>query len=94
MDIKRKRCSAADGMLSVSFDIFMDNYFTFSRLLTHHGVNNIRATRVLNKNRLRKCTITGETPLQKKGTWPLCRVSQLGSTSGGGTIWTKWPKTA
>ena len=25
----------------VSFDIFMDNYFTFFRLLTHLGVNNI-----------------------------------------------------
>ena len=45
---------------SVSFDIFMDNYFTFFRLLTHLGVNNIWATRVLNKNRLRiKCTING-----------------------------------
>ena len=35
---------------SVSFEIFMDNYFTSFRLLTHLGVNNIRATRVLNKN--------------------------------------------
>ena len=26
---------------SVSFDIFMDNYFTFFRLLTHLEVNNI-----------------------------------------------------
>ena len=34
---------------SVSFDIFMDNYFASFRLLTHHGVNKIRATRVLNK---------------------------------------------
>ena len=42
---------------SVSFEIFMDNYFTSFRLLTHLGVNNIRATRVLNKNSLRKCTI-------------------------------------
>ena len=51
---------------SVSFDIFMDNYFTSFRLLTHLGVNNIRATRVLNKNRLRKCTIIGDKQMQKK----------------------------
>ena len=51
---------------SVSFEIFMDNYFTSFRLLTHLGVNNIRATRVLNKIRLRKCTITGDKHLQKK----------------------------
>ena len=51
---------------SVNFDIFMDNYFTFFRLLTHIGVNNIRATRVLSKNRLRKCTIIGDKQLQKK----------------------------
>ena len=49
-----------------SFDVFMDNYFACFRLLTHLvGVNNIRATRVLNKKRLRKCTITGEKLLQK-----------------------------
>ena len=52
-----------------SFDIFMDNYFTTFCLLTHLGANNIRATRVLNKNRLRKCTITGDKQLQEKGTW-------------------------
>ena len=51
---------------SVSFDIFMDNYFTSFRLLTHLGVNNIRATRVLNKIRLGKCTIAGDKQLQKK----------------------------
>ena len=43
----------------------MDNYFTSFRLLTHLGVNNIRATGVPNKNRLR--TIIGEKQLQKKG---------------------------
>ena len=32
--------------LSVSFDTFMDNYFTSFRLLTHLGVNNIRATQM------------------------------------------------
>ena len=44
----------------------MDNYFTSFRLLTHLGVNIIQATRVLNKNRLRKCTIIGDKHLQKK----------------------------
>ena len=43
---------------SVSFDVFMDSYFTSFRLLTHLGVNDIRAKRVLNKNRLRKCNIS------------------------------------
>ena len=44
----------------------MDNYFTSFRLLTHLGVNNIRAKRVLKKNRLRKCTMIGDKQLQKK----------------------------
>ena len=51
---------------SVSFDIFMDKYFTSFRLLTHLGVNNSQATCVLNKNRLRKCTIIGDKQLPKK----------------------------
>ena len=51
---------------SVSFDTFMDNYFTPFRLLTHLGVNNIRATRVLNKNRLRKFNFIGDKQLQKR----------------------------
>ena len=51
---------------SVRFDIVMDTYFTYFRLLTHVGVNNIRATPVLNKNRLRKYTIIGDKQLQKK----------------------------
>ena len=42
---------------SVSFDIFF-NYFTFFCLLTHLGVNNIRAT-------------GGDKQLHKKGTCPL-----------------------
>ena len=33
---------------TVSCHIFMDNYFTSFRLLTHLGVNNIQATGVLN----------------------------------------------
>ena len=49
-----------------SFDILMDNYFKSFRLLTHLGVNNILATGVLNKNRLRKCNIIGNRQLQKK----------------------------
>ena len=44
----------------------MVNYFTSFRLLTHHGVNNIQATGVPNKNKLRKCTIIGGKQLQKK----------------------------
>ena len=56
---------------SITFDIFMDNYLTSFRLFTHLGVNNIQATRVLNKNRLRKCTIIGDKQLPKKGTRPL-----------------------
>ena len=39
----------------------MNNYFTAFRLF-----NNIWATGVLNKNRLRKCTIVGDKQLQKK----------------------------
>ena len=53
---------------TVSFDMFMDNCFTSFHLLTHLGVNNIRVTGVLNKNRLRKCTSTGDKELKKKGT--------------------------
>ena len=44
----------------------MDNYFISFRLLTHLGLENIRATGELNKNRLRKYTIIGEKKLQKK----------------------------
>ena len=44
----------------------MDNYFTSFCLLTHVGVNNIRATGVLNKKRLGKCTITRDKQLQQK----------------------------
>ena len=50
----------------VSFEIFIDNYFPSFRLPTHLVVNNIRATRVLNKNRLRKCTIIRDKQLPKK----------------------------
>ena len=49
---------------SVSFDKFIDNYLTFFRLITHLGINNIRATCVPKKNMLRK--ITGNKLPQKK----------------------------
>ena len=48
---------------TVSFDMFMDNYFTSFLLLTHLGV---RATGVLNKYRFRKYTIIGDKQLQKE----------------------------
>ena len=51
---------------TLSFDIFMDNYLTSIHLLTHLGVNNIRAEGVPNKNRLRKCTIIGTNSCQKR----------------------------
>ena len=51
---------------TVSSDIIMDNYFTSFRLLTHLGVNNIWVAGVLNKNKLRKCTVIGDKRLQKK----------------------------
>ena len=53
---------------SVSFDTFMNKYFTSFRLLILLGLNKVQATRMLNKNRLRKCTIIGDKQLQKKGT--------------------------
>ena len=56
---------------TISFDTFMDNYFISFRLLTHLGANNIKATRMLNKNRLHECTINWNKHLQKKGTWRL-----------------------
>ena len=51
-----------------TFDIFMDTYFTSFPLLTHLGVNNVRATGVLNK--IRECTTIQHKQLQEKGTWP------------------------
>ena len=44
----------------------MDNYFTSFCLLTHLGVNNIRAREVFNKNRLRKYTIIGDKQLRNR----------------------------
>ena len=54
---------------AVSFDLFIDNYFTSFRLfvlLTQLEVNNIRSRGVFNKSRLRKYTIIGDKQLQKK----------------------------
>ena len=54
---------------TISFDLFIDSYFTSFRLfvmLTHLRVNNIRARGVFKKNRLRKYTIIGDKRLQKK----------------------------
>ena len=51
---------------TVSFDTFIDNYFTSFRLLNHFKISNIRATGVLNKSKLRKCTIIRDEQLQKK----------------------------
>ena len=79
MGIRTEHCFATDEMLtlnSYSYHIFMDNYFTSFRLLTHLGVylsifnpnalNYIRVTGGLNKNMLSKCTITGGKQSQKK----------------------------
>ena len=44
----------------------MDSCFKSFRLNTHLGVKNIPATVVLNKSRLRKCTVIGNKQLQKK----------------------------
>ena len=54
----------------------MDNCFTSFRLLTHLEVNNIRATGVLNKNRLRKYIIIGDKQLEEKGTLSLWAVQR------------------
>ena len=51
---------------SIRLDIFSDNYFTIFRLLTHLWVNDILAAPVINKNRLRKCTLIRDKQLQKK----------------------------
>ena len=51
---------------TVSHHIFLDNYFTSFHLLIHFRFNNIRATGVLNKNRLRNGIIIGDKQLQKR----------------------------
>ena len=49
-----------------NLDIFTDNHFTSFGLLSLVGVSDIQPKGVLNKNRLRKCTIIGQKQLQKK----------------------------
>ena len=44
----------------------MDTSFISCPLLSHLGVNNIRVTDVVIKNRLRECTITEDKHLQKE----------------------------
>ena len=66
--MKIKECLMECLTSSVSLDMFMNNYLTSFRLLILLGVNKIRATRVLNKNRLRKSTVIGDKQLQKEGT--------------------------
>ena len=55
---------------TVSFDMIIDNCFTSFRLLTQLTfeltIFSIRATGVLNKNMLRKCTSIGGKQLQKE----------------------------
>ena len=55
-------CLMACLTATFSFEIFMDNYFTSFRLLTHLWVNKIWATGVFNKNRL----CIGDKQLQKE----------------------------
>ena len=57
MGIRRKRCFAANEMLTCFISFY---------LFTHLGVNNVRATVVLNKNRLSKCTMIGDNQLQDR----------------------------
>ena len=46
--LRLMECLTLTVFFVVFFDIFMDNYFTSFRLLTHLGVNNIWATSVPN----------------------------------------------
>ena len=72
MEIRRKRCFAADGMFNFNCQFWYicgwldDLRMASFRLLTHLGVNNIRAKGVLIKNGLRRCTIIGDKQLQIK----------------------------
>ena len=49
MEIRRKGYSAVDGMLNSNFNVFMDIYFTYFRLLTLFGVSSILAIFVQQK---------------------------------------------
>ena len=56
--------------LSVSYDIFMDNYLTFFHLLTHLEINNIEQHVCSAKIGYANALSLG-TNSWKKGTWPL-----------------------
>ena len=58
----------------------MNICFTSFRLLTHLGVNNIWATGVLNKNRLRNCTIVKEKKQPQKKERNVAYFEQLTSS--------------
>ena len=65
---------------TVSFDLFVDNYFTSFRLfacLPTLELANIRARGVLNKNRLHKYTIIMEKQLQKRNVISLNRAAHI-----------------
>ena len=65
---------------TVSFDLFVDNYFTSFRLfacLPTLELANIRARGVLNKNRLHKYTIIMEKQLQKRSVISLNRAAHI-----------------
>ena len=67
LQLQSKVCGLSS---TFNFDIFVDKYFTCFCLLTHLGVNNIRATDAL------KCTITGDKQLQKKNVATLSSAHQ------------------
>ena len=58
----------------------MNICFTSFRLLTHLGVNNIWATGVFNKNRLRNCTIVKEKKQPQKKERNVAYFEQLTSS--------------
>ena len=69
------------------YHIFMNNYFTSFHLLTHLRVNNIWATSMFNKNRLRKCTLVWEKqPQKKKNVVILTRAHQVTESSRNLTV--------
>ena len=63
MGIRRKRFVLR--LMECLSPTVMNNYVTCFSMPTHLGVNNIWATGVLSKNRLRKCTIVGDKQPQK-----------------------------
>ena len=66
MEIRGKR-SAANGMLNSNlYFLYIYGNFRSFCLLTHLQVNIIRETGVLNKHRLRNCTVIGDKQFQKK----------------------------